>query len=132
MQCSFSKLLLAIYNKNLDKFDCNFLSKASVVKYLVSNEYPEKGLKISFNLDVLEINKNNIDVYFSAARAINEEGNLYQTVSSSRVVALCCVADNIVEASNKLNNVINSFIDKINLDYRPDIGSESEVEKLTI
>ena len=132
MQCSFSKLLLAIYNKNLDKFDCNFLSKASVVKYLVSNEYPEKGPKISFNLDVLEINKNNIDVYFSAARAINEEGNLYQTVSSSRVVALCCVADNIVEASNKLNNVINSFIDKINLDYRPDIGSESEVEKLTI
>ena len=131
MQCSFSKLLLAIYNKNLNNFDCNFSSKASVVKYLVSNEYPNKGPKISFTLDVLAINKSNIDVYFSAARAINEKENLYQTVSSSRVVALCCVADNIVEASNKLNNVINSFIDKINLDYRPDIGSESEVIKLT-
>ena len=90
MQCSFSKLLLAIYNKNLNNFDCNFSSKASVVNYLVSNEYPNKGPKISFNLDVLAINKNNIDVYFSAARAINEREFISNSIIITSGGTLLC------------------------------------------
>jgi len=131
MNCSFSELLKAIYYKNIDKFKCDFVKKASVVKYLVSKEYPNKGPKVFFNLDINEIEKNNIDIYFSAAKQVEGSDNLYQTVSSSRVVALCCIADNIVEASTKLNNVINSFIARTDLDYRSDIASDIEIKRLT-
>lgn len=131
LNCSFADLLKAIYNKKLADFDCNFAPKASVVKYLVSNEYPNKGPKVTFTLDVEEIEKQGIEVYFSAARSISNDKNLYETVSSSRVVALCCVDDDIVKTSQYMNNVINSFIATLKLDYRPDIASQIEINKLS-
>lgn len=131
LKSSFSDLLITIYNKKLAEFNCEFDKKASVVKYLVSNEYPNKGPKITFNFDVKDIEEKGVDVYFSAAKSIEKAVNLYETVSSSRVIALCCKGDDLIKTSQYLNEVINSFIATIGLDYRPDIASQLEIEKLS-
>jgi len=128
---SFSKMLEAIYNKELTKSKISFLPKASVVKYLVSKDYPNKGSIIKFDINIPKIESLGIDVYFSAAKK-SESNYGYETVSSSRVVALACVDISITQASNKINEAINSFIIDSGLDYRSDIAGEKELQRLNI
>ncbi len=125
---SFANLLEAIYQKRLFAKDFKFLSKASVVKYLVTKEYPNKGAQVKFNLDVKKIKDLGIDVYFSAAKKSDSEFD-YETVSSSRVVALSLVGEDIVSSSDKLNQIIDSFIAKTGLEYRQDIAGQKEITK---
>ena len=43
LQGSFAELLENISNKNLNEENVRFIKKASVVKYLVAKEYPNKS-----------------------------------------------------------------------------------------
>ena len=129
LNSSFSKILENIYHKNLLECDIEFINKASVVKYLVSKEYPNKGKKVEFDFDVNNITKSGIDVYFSAAKRSDSKKD-YETVSSSRVVALCCIAENEVDASNKINQIADDLVIKTGLDYRSDIADFNEIKRL--
>lgn len=129
---SFSELLKAIYAKKLADFDLKFLPKASVVKYLVSKEYPAKGDRVSFKININDIESRGVDTYFSAAKLVdNDQNDFFETVSSSRVLALSYIADDVVEASTKLNQIIDSITSDVNLDYRPDIANAVEIKRLT-
>lgn len=128
LNSSFSKLLVHLWNGTLSDDIVTFMPKASVVKYLVAKEYPNKSLeKITFTLNEQEINKLNVKVFFAAC--VETGMNQYQTLLSSRVVGFSAVSDTISEASLLIDHVIDNFVSG-KLEYRRDIGSKESIEKL--
>ena len=129
LKSSFSEMLIDIYHQKLDPDSVQFAQKASVVKYLVSKDYPSKGPKVDFTLPVEPIKEEGGLIHFSAAKQIESE-NQYQTVSVSRVVAITALSDSIVSAAEKVNNLITNYYTDGKLDYRSDIATQDEINKL--
>ncbi|XP_060078909.1 phosphoribosylamine--glycine ligase-like [Ylistrum balloti] len=127
LDSNFSKILEAIYHQNLSENDVVFKQQASVVKYLVSPSYPEKGDPIRFELPIEQFESEGLSVVFSSA--IRNENGDYQTVSSSRVVGISGVGDSVPEASDRINTCIDRYFSG-GLEYRRDIGSAEEIERL--
>jgi phosphoribosylamine--glycine ligase len=126
LDSSFSEILKSIFHKNLTQDKVKFIKKSSVVKYLVSPNYPKKGDQITFSILKDHIEKEDAAICFSSAI---QDGENYKTVSSSRVLAISYIADDIILATNKINELIEKFCSK-KLDYRSDIGSKEDIEKL--
>ena len=127
LKTPFSKLLKDIWHKRLKEETVEFLAKASVVKYLVAEEYPMSSAEvIDFRVDVNSIEKMGVDIFY--ASCVQTGANQYQTLKKSRVVALGAVADKIEQASDVVNEAI-SYV-KGDLHYRRDIGSKKSLEKL--
>ena len=129
LNSSFSTVLKNIYAKQLSSRDLTFIPKASVVKYLVSPDYPQKSESIKFKFPIETFEKEGLMVSFASAKRLNGNQDEYQTVSSSRVVALSCVAKTIVEASERINICIDQYCEK-NLAYRKDIGTQEDINRL--
>lgn len=130
LESSFSQMLIDIYHQRLNPDSVKFAKKASVVKYLVSRDYPNKGPEIEFTLPANSIKENGGLVHFSAAKKIASE-NKYKTVSVSRVVAITAIGDSIELAANKVNDLIINYYTDGKLDYRRDIASKDELNKLS-
>jgi len=125
---SFSELLINIWNKTLSKKVISFIPKASVTKYLVAKEYPEKSDKaISFTINEKAIRDRGVKIFF--ASCIKTGNNQYETLKKSRVVAFSAVSDSIVAASDLINDIIDTHV-KGDLEYRRDIGSQKSLDKL--
>lgn len=127
LQTPFSEVLKAFYHKTLGQLRLEFAPRASVVKYLVSPTYPGAGAAIDFELPADAYAEAGVQLYFSAARATG--AGHYQTVSSSRVVALGCTAESIAEAGAHLNQCLEKYHSGV-LEYRADIGTRTELDRL--
>ncbi len=128
LEGSFSELLIHLWNKTLSDDVVSFVKKASVVKYLVAHEYPERSDKaISFSINEKAINNLGVKTFF--ASCIKTGAQQYETLKKSRVVAFSALSDNIDEASSLINKIIEMHVNG-DLEYRHDIGSQKSLEKL--
>ncbi len=128
LQSSFSGLIRDLWHKTLHEDKVSFIKKASVIKYLVAQEYPEASKEIiSFSVNEAGIKQAGLKIFFASAE--KQDNQHYHTLKTSRVVAIGAVADTIPEASQHINDAIDHHITG-DLDYRRDIGSEKNLQKL--
>ena len=129
LKSPFSQLIKDLWHKTLSSEKVDFIEKASVIKYLVAKEYPNVSEEvISFSVDRASIEKMGLSLFFASAVHDKENGR-FNTLKTSRVVALGAVEDTIPEASLKINEAIENHIQG-NLDYRDDIGSQEDLNKI--
>ena len=128
LKSSFSELLIHLWDKTLSEDVVSFIEKASVIKYLVANEYPETSKEAtSFTLNKEAITDLGVEIFF--ASCVKTRENKYLTLKKSRVVAFGTVSDSIEEASDLINTAIDKHFNGV-LEYRRDIGSKKSLEKL--
>lgn len=128
LQGSFAELLKNIYEKNINEQNVRFIKKASVVKYLVAKEYPDKSdVSVKFTVDEESIKAMGINLYFASCIRTGE--GRYETLKKSRVVALGAVSETIENASDMINEAIQKYVAG-NLEYRRDIGAKKSLDKL--
>ncbi len=128
LKSPLSQLIKDLWHKTLAEKSMDFIKKASVVKYLVAHEYPGASKEvIDFSVDKEGIEKSGLNVFF--ASAVKKDNQNYSTLKTSRVVAIGATEDTIEEASKKINHSIDNYITG-NLDYRKDIGSKKNIDKL--
>ena len=128
LKSQFSKLIKDLWHKTLSESSVDFIKKASVIKYLVAKEYPEASKEvIDFTVDEENIEKLGLNLFF--ASVIKKDNHHYETLKTSRVVAVGAIADTVEEASQKINFAIDNHI-KGDLDYRKDIGASDNLAKL--
>ena len=121
LETPFTEVMENIFNQTLSKENCKFKEKCTFTVYVVTKEYAVENRKdpLEFTVDVDEIRKEGIKIYFANTK--NIEGNIYSSVSNSRLFGLTVSAETLEEAKNKVYNAIDKSIDK-KLDYRTDIG----------
>lgn len=133
LRSSFAELLETLYEQRLAQRPPVFHKKASVVKYLVSPEYPKKlsdsktpPLEFDMPVDAIEARGVAVDC---ASMVETHTPNRYQALPGSRVVAFSSIGDSVPEVANIINDVIDECVDG-GLEYRRDIGSQQEMDKL--
>lgn len=111
----------AIISQSLDKINVEFENKASVVKYIVPEGYPEnpkRGEKI-------EIGKipDGVKMYYGSVDA--KDDRIY--LSSSRALAFVGIGSTIEEAEKQASSALGSV--KGPVFYRRDIGTKELIQK---
>ncbi|MCA8836910.1 MAG: hypothetical protein K8963_03530 [Proteobacteria bacterium] len=129
MQSPFSRLLADIHAQRLHADSFELDSRASVVKYLVTPDYPAAGDKLTFSHDTQAFADVGVESYFASAAATGTD-NQFATVSSSRILALSAVDDTIVQAAERINQAIETLADK-QLHFRADIGLTDNLSQLS-
>lgn len=125
---SFADVLRAIWSGNLASDSIAFIPEASVIKYLVAAEYPDKSPSPSeFSLDLEALQAMGLNVFFGACEQIG--GNLFKTLGSSRVLAIGATGQDVASASDLVNQGIREHLEG-DLEYRADIGSQSDIDRL--
>ncbi|KAA0449351.1 MAG: hypothetical protein FXV79_04165, partial [Candidatus Thioglobus sp.] len=128
LESSFAQLIRNMWHKNLSASAVNFRKKASVVKYLVAKEYPQASSDATiFSLDEKAISALGVSIF--CASAIKTADGNYQTLKKSRAIAFGATADNIAAAGDLVNQAIEKFV-VADLEYRKDIGSKENLDKL--
>ena len=128
LEGSFAELLRALWDGSLSSQKVGFLPEASVAKYLVAKEYPDASPTMTeFQMDETAIRNEGASLFFGACEEVGV--GRYRTMGSSRVLALGATAPTIVEASERINQLIARHITE-SLDYRSDIGTQADVDQL--
>lgn len=118
LQNDLTEIFSAIYEQKLEDMKIEFLSKATVTKYVVPNGYPDEPLKNKeFHFHEELLNKN-VQVFFGSL----EEKNNKLYMKGSRTMAFVATADNISKASDIIEESIEHCIDG-ELFHRKDIGT---------
>lgn len=124
----FAGLLEDVWNGTLLEDRVRFARKASVVKYLVAREYPERSRgPVDFGMDEEAIANLGVRVFF--ASCVRTGAHAYRTLGRSRAVALAAVADSVEDASALIDRAIDMHVSGP-LEYRRDIGSRESLEGL--
>ncbi|PZS16958.1 MAG: hypothetical protein DLM54_10355 [Acidimicrobiales bacterium] len=112
--------LVAMADGSLSDDMIPMANRASVVTYLVAPEY---ALGISaghrFSIDVDQVRAHGADVLFSAA--VEREPGSYQTVGTSRAVAIVATEDTVESARSSVAGAIINCVSG-DLEWRSDIG----------
>ena len=121
LETPFEEVLENITNGELLEENCKFAKEYTFTVYIVSKDYAVKPNKepTIFKMNVEEINKKGVKLYFANAKKIAE--NTYTSVSNSRLFAICAKGSNFEEIRKKVYDIIQKDVDKV-LDYRKDIG----------
>lgn len=128
LQSSFADLIRDMWHKTLSTDKVDFIKKASVIKYLVAKEYPQESDKAtSFTMDEQAITDMGVNIFFASSIKVSD--GQYQTLKKSRVIAFGAVADEIADAGDLVNIAIEKYV-YADLDYRKDIGSKRNLDKL--
>ena len=128
LESSFADMIRSMWHKTLSEDKVKFIKKASVIKYLVAKEYPQESEAAT----VFTINKEAITdmgVHIFIASAIKTADNQYTTLKKSRAIAFGAIAEEITDAGILVNQAIEKFVDA-DLEYRKDIGSQENLDKL--
>ncbi|MFN3909768.1 MAG: phosphoribosylamine--glycine ligase [Candidatus Anstonellaceae archaeon] len=122
LQTPLFDILDSIAKEKLDQQQIFWEKKATVVKYLVPENYPEKPIEpAEIKIDYSKLKET--ELFFGS---VNEkEGILY--TSKSRALALLASADSIEEASEKIEKDIPAI--KGPLWHRGDIGTKKLLQK---
>lgn len=127
LESSFAQLLVALWHKTLSQHAVEFRAAASVVKYLVAAEYPEASAQsTAFTVDEDCAAKCGVDLFFASCV---KNGDAYETLKKSRVLAVSATAETIAQASDIVNQAIERCVQG-ELEYRSDIGSSASLDKL--
>ena len=130
LKTPFSRVIKDLWHKRLNGKRIQFMQKASVIKYLVAEEYPETSARATrFDVDEDAIEAQGINIYYASCIRAKGSKNSYVTLKKSRVFALGTVAKNIDDACVVINRAIDKHV-RGTLDYRKDIGSRSNLQKL--
>jgi len=147
LQTPLAAIIKDLYHGRLRAQRVKFIRKASVVKYLVAKEYPERSArKLRFSVAEKAIVDDNINIFYAscvraagkasaqkkigAAKAdVAKTDVLFDTLKKSRVLALGKVHSSIADASDAINRAIADHIDG-RLEYRRDIGAPKSLQKL--
>ncbi|SMN17092.1 Phosphoribosylamine--glycine ligase [uncultured Candidatus Thioglobus sp.] len=128
LESSFADVIRDMWHKTLSEDKVLFIKKSSVIKYLVAKEYPRESNEATiFTIDKEAINKMGVNIFF--ASSIEKSNNQYQTLKKSRAIAFGAVAEKIEDAGKLVNQAIEKFV-HADLEYRSDIGSKENLEKL--
>ena len=128
LEGSFSGMVASMWDGTLSEGAVRFQKKASVVKYMVAGEYPEASSEPTiFEVDVPAISGMGVGTFF--ASCVSAGGGRYETLKRSRVVAFAAVSDGIEDASRLVDAAISRHV-RGGLEYRRDIGSREDLEKL--
>lgn len=121
LETPFVEVMKNIFNKTLNTDNCKFKKNCTFTVYIVTKEYAVENRKepLVFTVNKKEIEKNDVKIYFANTK--NVEGNIYSSVSNSRLFALTTCAESLENAKEKVYNSIKGNIDE-KLDYRTDIG----------
>lgn len=126
-----SAVVTAMAENTLSPQAVQFRAQASVVKYLVAQEYPEASPEtLDFQVDEEAIAAAGITVTYASCVAASGASGAYRTLKKSRVLALTALSDSISEASERINAAIDKHI-RGALHYRRDIGSAAQVQQLS-
>lgn len=127
LQSPLADVITDMWEQRLSDNQVHFSAKASVVKYLVAKEYPNKSPEaLNFTLDEAGLAQLGVRIIYSSCV---RDGVSYQTLKSSRVVALMALADTVSEAAQTLNQAIERCVSGA-LEYRSDIGSVENLKKI--
>jgi phosphoribosylamine-glycine ligase len=117
----------AIAAGRLRESDVPLLPEASVVLYLVSPDYALRdGPPYDFNVERRRIEADGCRVFFSSARSLG--GDRYQTIGTSRAVALAATAPTLEEARLR---VVDAAASVPVLEWRTDVGDERYLDGLS-
>jgi phosphoribosylamine--glycine ligase len=95
-----------------------FMKKATVCKYLVPPDYPEKLYQeLDVKLNTLQLDNQDVDIYWSCG--VTDDGRM--NVGTERGVALLANAETINLAYQKIEKAVSTV--QGNFHYRGDIGS---------
>lgn len=114
LKTDFVALCLLALNQKLSDIKLICEQKATVVKYIVPNGYPEKSIEAEINVDL----KNSAHYYFAAVKNINNT----LVMTGSRAVAVLGKADNLFEAEKIAENYAQQIHGPVF--HRHDIGTE--------
>lgn len=123
---SWTEVMDRIADQSLSARDVTLRPEASVVLYLVSPDYAlRSGGPYDFQLDVEQIQSSGVSVFFSSAIRLGD--NSFQTVGTSRAVALAATAPTLEEARAR---VVARAEGVPVLEWRRDVGRQSYLEGL--
>ncbi len=129
LRTPLSDVIVHMWNKTISDDVISFARCASVVKYLVAQEYPNPSPEpIEFEIDHDAIDGLGVTVYPASSIRLDDKTH-YRTLKKSRVVALGALADTIEEASSQVNMAIDSHV-RGKLEYRKDIGSKESLDAI--
>ena len=122
LETPFKEVFDNIQKQQLSDENCKFAKKAICTVYMVSPNYAISSSKepCKYILDKDEINKKGAKVYFASSKRI--EGNSYESVGNSRLVAIVAEAETFEKAKEKVYAAIEGNVDNV-LHYRRDIGT---------
>ncbi|WP_172843099.1 phosphoribosylamine--glycine ligase [Ichthyobacterium seriolicida] len=125
-----STVLENIWHKKISEDNITFVGKASVVKYLVAKEYPQKSeSETLFSIKKEEMSKFGISIFCSFCEELGNRGAYteYKTLKTSRVIAFGCISEDIESASDLINEAIEKYVMRQGLEFRRDIGSRENL-----
>ncbi len=123
LDTDFVEINYAMATSTLNTIDLKFKNLATVCKYLVPLGYPENSVK-GENIDIIELHGDWEDIYFGSIDATNINNLL--TLKGSRAIAICCSGQNISQAEEKVETIIEKIIGP--LFHRPDIGKTEYIQ----
>ncbi len=129
LDCNFVELLAAMADKNLDPSKVKFKDACSVVAYLVAPEYGfgKSAQSYRFKLDSKGVREKDCEVFFSASQQVETSANEYETVGTSRCVAIGALGKSLDEARKKIISAMGHVQGP--LQWRQDIATEKDIDK---
>jgi len=113
-------LFRTIAEGTLNKSEVSFISKASVVKYLVPASYPESGNEhVEIDINEKEIEKAGFSVIFAS---IAQKGQIMETLGS-RALAIVGLGENVYNISEQMEALLEQ-IEPSTMRHRKDVGDE--------
>ena len=122
IETPFKELFENIQNQTLSKDNCKFKKINTFTVYVVTPNYAVSSSKepIKFTLNKQEIEKQDVKIYFSSTKHIEE--NKYESVGNSRLFAVVAKGESMEKAKEKVYKALQGNADEV-LHYRKDIGS---------
>jgi phosphoribosylamine--glycine ligase len=110
----------AITEGALNKNEVSFLSKASVVKYLVPASYPDSGNEhVEIDFDEKEIEKAGFSMIFAS---VAQKGQTMETLGS-RTLAIVGLGEDVYNISEQMETLLEQ-IEPPTMRHRKDVGDE--------
>ena len=126
LRTPFLEICRQVVERRLDSSAEHFAGEASVVKYLVSPDYPTGSAREHrFNMDVAAIEAKGLHVFFASSES---DGVGYKTVGASRCVAVAAMAPSLQAASDLVEEAIHGNV-RGALHHRKDIGDQAYIQR---
>ena len=120
----FTELCWKIIDGKLDASNVKFEHKATVVKYIVPEGYPDNPLKgIEISVDESKISNAGAELFYAS---VSEEGGRIIS-GGSRAIAVLGKGDSVGEAERIAQKAVETIGGKVH--YRKDIGTRELIEK---
>lgn len=106
IETPFIELFKNIQKQTLTKENCKFKKINTFTLYVVTPNYAVASSKepVKFTLNKKEIENQDVKIYFSSTK--HNQGNNYESIGNSRLLALVGMADTMNEARKKVYNAI--------------------------